>query len=194
MMSSTRDDQVPTAVMWDEVLLSYKFSEAHPMAPARLELTHALAEQLDVFAAENIQQVTPPEATDEQLALVHSSEFIDAVRSCSAGDGTGRQDVGLGTEDNPVFEGLHAAAARIAGGSMKAAEMIWSGEVQHAVNFAGGLHHAHRTRPAGSASTTTAPWPSSACWNWVPNAWPTWTWTPITGTAWSRSSGTTPAC
>lgn len=147
-MSSTRDDQVPTAVMWDEVLLSYKFSEAHPMAPVRLELTHALAEQLDVFEAQNIQLVTPPEATDEQLQLVHSPEFIQAVRSCSCGDGTDRQDLGLGTEDNPVFEGLHAAAARIAGGSMRAAEMIWSGEVQHAVNFAGGMHHAHR----GSAS------------------------------------------
>ena len=27
---------------------------------------HALAEQLDVFEAQNIQLVTPPEATDEQ--------------------------------------------------------------------------------------------------------------------------------
>ena len=49
---------------------------------------------------------------------------------------------GLGTSDNPIFPGMHESAALIAGGSVAAARAIAHGEVDRAVNFFGGLHHA----------------------------------------------------
>lgn len=49
---------------------------------------------------------------------------------------------GIGTPDNPAFRGMHDASALIAGQSVAAAEAVWRGEAAHAVNFAGGLHHA----------------------------------------------------
>ena len=53
-----------------------------------------------------------------------------------------RSGHGLGTSDNPIFPGMHESAALIAGGSVAAALAIAHGEVDRAVNFFGGLHHA----------------------------------------------------
>ena len=44
---------------------------------------------------------------------------------------------------------MYEASALIAGGTVLAAERVWSGESQHAVNIAGGLHHAMRARASG---------------------------------------------
>ena len=44
---------------------------------------------------------------------------------------------------------MYEASALIVGGSVLAAEQVWSGASQHAVNIAGGLHHAMRSRASG---------------------------------------------
>ena len=44
---------------------------------------------------------------------------------------------------------MHEASALIAGQSVGAAEAVWRGEATHAVNFAGGLHHAMPGSAAG---------------------------------------------
>lgn len=138
-----------TAVVWDESLLAYKFSEDHPMAPVRLELTHRLLSDLGVLDRPGIRMVAPPVATEEELAAVHDRDYIQAVQDCSSGTLTESPEHGLGTEDDPVFPALHESSARIAGGSALAAELIWRGEVNHAVNFAGGMHHASRSSASG---------------------------------------------
>ena len=56
---------------------------------------------------------------------------------------------GLGTPDNPIFPGMHDSAALIAGGSVAAARAIARGEVDRAVNFCGGLHHAMADSASG---------------------------------------------
>ena len=56
---------------------------------------------------------------------------------------------GLGTPDTPTFPRMHEASARIVGGSVAGARAVWSGQVQHAVNFAGGLHHAMPSAGSG---------------------------------------------
>jgi acetoin utilization protein AcuC len=56
---------------------------------------------------------------------------------------------GLGTADNPIFDRMHEASALITGGSVGAAQAVWTGAAQHAVNVAGGLHHAMRERASG---------------------------------------------
>jgi len=56
---------------------------------------------------------------------------------------------GLGTDDNPIFPGMHENAALIAGGSIDAARAIAHREVDRAVNFCGGLHHAMPDHASG---------------------------------------------
>lgn len=148
-MTSTSEARIPAAVVWDEALLRYEFSRAHPMAPVRLDLTHRLSEALGLLDRDGVRTIRPEVASDELLACVHDPDFIRAVRSVSSGEAPDRLEMGLGSDDNPVFPDLHEAAARIVGGSVAAAEAIWAGEVGHAVNFAGGMHHAARGQASG---------------------------------------------
>ncbi|HVQ91689.1 MAG TPA: acetoin utilization protein AcuC [Mycobacteriales bacterium] len=134
------------AVVWDDGYLGYKLSEDHPLHPVRLALTVSLARGLGVLGHSSVQMLRPEPASDELLTLVHSAEYLDAVRRAPTDPDVGH---GLNTPDNPVFADMHEAAALITGGSVLAARRIWAGESQHALNIAGGLHHAMRAQASG---------------------------------------------
>ncbi|MCZ7417439.1 MULTISPECIES: acetoin utilization protein AcuC [unclassified Streptomyces] len=127
-------------VMWDEAVTGYDFGSGHPMDPVRLALTMRLVEAFGLDAKSEVRAASPAGAST--LGLVHRQDYIDAVRRVSAEPGRADGSYGLGTEDDPAFAGMHEASALIAGQSIAGAEAVWRGEVQHAVNFAGGLHHA----------------------------------------------------
>jgi acetoin utilization protein AcuC len=132
------------SAIWDEGYLHYDFGE-HPLAPVRLDLTVRLARELGVL--ERLQVVRPAPADREQLLQVHDADYLDAVRRASSDPSfTG---FGLGTDDDPVFPGMYDASALIAGGSAVAARQVSDGTVEHAVNIAGGLHHAMRGYASG---------------------------------------------
>ncbi|WP_372408467.1 acetoin utilization protein AcuC [Streptomyces luteireticuli] len=127
-------------LMWDEAVTGYDFGPGHPMDPVRLSLTMRLVEAYGLDKAMRVVAARP--AGESTLRLVHRQDYIDAVRAASADPREADASYGLGTPDDPAFEGMHDAAALIAGQSVGAAEAIWRGEALHAVNFAGGLHHA----------------------------------------------------
>ena len=56
---------------------------------------------------------------------------------------------GLGTEDNPVFPGMHEASALVAGATLAAARAVWSGSAEHGASIAGGMHHAMAAHASG---------------------------------------------
>lgn len=128
------------AVVWDPALCSYDFGPSHPMAPVRCDLTIRLASDLGVLP----RVVPAPSATRAQLEQVHDPAYIDAVER-----GYPAPRWGLGTDDDPVFEGMHAASAHIAGASIEAARLVGSGEAVHAANVSGGLHHAMTDHASG---------------------------------------------
>jgi acetoin utilization protein AcuC len=129
-------------------MVSYDFGPSHPLAPVRVALTVSLAEALGVLSLPSVSVVVPAAATDDELLLVHTPEYIAAVRQAGA-DGRGNGWYGLGTADNPVFPGMHEASALIAGGTLAAARSVWSGECAHGANVAGGLHHAMAGQASG---------------------------------------------
>lgn len=127
-------------LMWDEAVTGYDFGPGHPMDPVRLALTRRL---VDAFGLDREVEVVAAKAAGEStLRLVHREDYIAAVRAASADPGAADQSYGLGTMDDPAFAGMHEVSALIAGQSVGAAEAVWRGEALHAVNFAGGLHHA----------------------------------------------------
>jgi acetoin utilization protein AcuC len=139
----------PAALVYDDGLTRYNFGPGHPMAPIRVDLTMRLARSLGVFANPDLRLVAGPVATDDELMLVHTAAYIDTVKRLS--DHPDQTDLGhgLGTEDDPVFEGMHDASAHIVGATLEAARLVWSGEVAHAVNVSGGLHHAMADSASG---------------------------------------------
>src|SRR4051812_21567233 len=99
-------------VIWDDVLASYDFGRDHPLRPLRLDLTFALARDLGVLARPHVTVAAPAQSGDDELALVHDRDYIAAVRR-APDELAGRLSTryGLGNGDNPVFTGMHEAAA-----------------------------------------------------------------------------------
>ena len=137
-----------THVVWSTAMLGYDFGPQHPMAPLRLDLTFRLARQLGVLDAPGVELHESEPASDALLATAHELGYIEAVRRAEA---TGEPDLdhGLGTEDDPIFPGMHEAAARVVAGSVAAATAVWHGQAAHAVNLAGGMHHAMADHASG---------------------------------------------
>ena len=136
----------PTRVVWSPALLAYDFGPRHPMAPLRLDLTFRLARELGVLDAVEIVGAEP--APDEVLEYAHDPAYVAAVRRAAA-TGIADEARGLGTDDDPLFGGMHEAAARAVAGSVESALAVWRGAAGHAVNLFGGLHHAMPDRASG---------------------------------------------
>ena len=93
---------------------------------------------------------------------MHDCAYVDTVRTLSRGlepgasFGTAPPDlraraatVGLGVGDTPAFAGMHDASLAVVRTTVAAARLVLAGEVQHAFNPGGGLHHAMPDRAAG---------------------------------------------
>ncbi|RJK96075.1 acetoin utilization protein AcuC [Vallicoccus soli] len=136
-------------VVWDDAFLAYDFGPFHPMAPVRVDLTVRLARELGVLARPGVEVSDAPLADDALLERVHDPAYVAAVRAAGADPRGCDGSWGLGTDDNPAFAGMHEASAHVAGATAQCAERVWRGEARHAVNVAGGLHHAGRAAASG---------------------------------------------
>jgi acetoin utilization protein AcuC len=129
------------ALPWDDALVGYDFGAQHPLNPIRVALTVELARSFGVLDRPGVSMLPVDPAADDLIGLVHTSEYVEAVRTAAA---TLQPDAahGLGPGDNPVFAGMHDAAAMVVGATVAAARAMSEGSVDHAINVAGGLHHA----------------------------------------------------
>ena len=139
----------PATAVFDTRLTEYDFGPDHPMSPLRVDLTMRLAQELGVVGEGRLRLVPAPIASDDQIATVHDARLIDAVMRMGRHPGPGEEQLGLGTEDNPVFLGMHEAAAHVVGATLEAFRQVWSGDSQHSASIAGGLHHAMPDRASG---------------------------------------------
>lgn len=135
-------------VVWDERLASYDFGPGHPMAPVRVELTIALARELGVLDRPSVSVATAEAADDDLLRLIHDASYIQAVKDIDV-EPRANLAAGLGSADNPIFPGMHAASSLVAGASVAAARAVLTGQSRHAANIAGGLHHAMPAAASG---------------------------------------------
>lgn len=123
---------------------SYDFGPGHPLTPRRF------GPGIDLLRTLGAEPGLAPEpAPDEELLWCHEPSYLEAVKRLS-GDPGGRPEAGIGRGgDNPAFTGMHAAAAMVAGGSIRAMEAILRGDEEHAFHPGGGLHHAMADRASG---------------------------------------------
>lgn len=130
--------------------LHYRFNDEHPFNQQRIVLTLDLMKELQLI--ENHHFISPRYATDEELLMVHDAKYIDIVKLAGQERTIEQQRLesyGLGTEDTPVFPRMHDATSLIVGGTVTAAEAVMEGKTDHAMNIAGGLHHAFRGKASG---------------------------------------------
>jgi acetoin utilization protein AcuC len=123
--------------------LTYDFGPGHPLTPRRF------GPGIDLLAAVGARPGLAPEpASDRELRLVHTAEYIRAVRRFSA-DPSRLPERGIGPGDTPAFAGMDEAAASVAGGSLRAIEAVLDDRASHAYQPGGGLHHAMPDRGSG---------------------------------------------
>ncbi len=144
---------------WDERLTGYDFGPGHPLAPIRVKLTIELARAFGLLDQAGVSVTPAQPASDAELQFVHDPGYIAAVkaagelaagaRAMEDGDFRSLLGHGLGTEDDPVFAGMHDASSLVAGATVAAARAVWSGSAQHGASIAGGLHHAMRGHASG---------------------------------------------
>jgi acetoin utilization protein AcuC len=137
-----------TAFIYTENFSDYKFNDKHPFNQLRVKLTYDLLTEIGALSKGDI--VKPRLATDEEIAMFHNENYINAIKQASVGripDNIER--FGIGTEDTPVFSSMHNAASLIVGATLEATDLVMEGKTKTAVNLAGGLHHSMKDKASG---------------------------------------------
>src|SRR5699024_4579309 len=77
--------------------------------------------------------------------------ILEAVKKASHAKLTDVEgmEFGLGTEDTPIFAGMHEASASLVGGTLTAVDEVLQGNVSHSLHLGGGLHHGFKRKASG---------------------------------------------
>ncbi len=144
----------PVALVVSASPTAYDLGEGHPMDPLRRHLALELIRAYGLADAPSVETIEAAPAGDDQITAVHATDYVEAVKRLGARpDGADDPNAviwGLNRiGDTPAFPGMHEAAAAVCGGSIAAAEAVWSGRARRAFHVGGGLHHAMGNRAHG---------------------------------------------
>lgn len=129
-------------VMFGDELAEYHFGQNHPFGPNRYWVFKKEFEQRGLIHHVNL--CSPRIASENQLQLFHSKDYINKVKELSA-TGSGYLDKG----DTPARKDIYEAACFVVGTILKGIDLIMSGTYQHVFSPIAGLHHATRHSAAG---------------------------------------------
>lgn len=127
-------------VLEGKELLLYSFPSPHPFNSQRAQ---AFWDELKTRGLA-VTHVEPQKAGKDLLELFHTKDHVRFVELASH-LGYGSLDQG----DTPAFKGVLEASEYTVGSTISGVEKVMKGELDHAVNPVGGLHHATRDASAG---------------------------------------------
>jgi acetoin utilization protein AcuC len=105
---------------------------------------------MGLLSGDGRSEVPPKPAERIILKKFHSARYLHALQNASKGKwDSSAFDMGLGTADCPVFNGLYQYAVLASGATITGAELILAGSADVAFNPSGGFHHAHPQRASG---------------------------------------------
>ena len=136
--------RAPTGLVWHELFMWHDTSPLasvlpsgrgviEPDAPAESAASkRRIKNLLDVSGlTDRLTLIRPRPATDDELMLVHSRAYVDAVRAMSAGSG-GDARLAAPLGETPFGPGGFDIAALAAGGIIAAVDLILAGTVRNA--------------------------------------------------------------
>jgi len=119
------------------------FGPNHPLQGARYTEAWKVMNRRGIASNPAIVQLAPRHATKEEVRLAHEEGYLEQVRWLS------RAGTGMLSPDTPSFKGMYEYGFLTVGGSIVAVEAVLAGSVAHAINLAGGFHHASLSRGGG---------------------------------------------
>ena len=122
----------------------YSFPEGNPMHKSRIELFAQSLKQMTSQNAESITIIEPVLATEDDLLVFHSKEYVERVKKLSK---TGEGD--LNVYDTPAFKGVYEASLFPVGSTLMGLQGILDWKFDHFFNPVGGLHHASADEARG---------------------------------------------
>ena len=156
-------------LLFEPLEMQYDFGPHHPMHSQRLQALIELLAESDLWRSENaLTRLHGRLATDDELQLIHTPNYIDAIQRLSVATSDQEHDqqalsqlamrYGLADGDTPAFPDMHTASATIVGGTLVALDVVmggaagqWTGTGQplHVFHPAGGWHHAWAEHASG---------------------------------------------
>ncbi|KAK9511524.1 hypothetical protein O3M35_000163 [Rhynocoris fuscipes] len=136
------EDSIQVGLILDGNLLQE--SSKLPNVANRAFVVHKLIESYDLLRNLKLYEVEPAE--ESELCNFHSSDYIQYLKSINNSytpDDDVELEYGLGY-DCPPLDGLFDYCRWIAGGTLSAVRALLRAEVDVAINWTGGWHHAHR--------------------------------------------------
>lgn len=159
--------------MFDPTELNYMFGPDHPLHPIRIRALIDLLTSSGLWQDGDVStRLDLHPATIDELALVHTREYISAVQRLSIPEAENASDEeraqrnelaqhsGFGDSDTPPVPDMHDISARIVGGTLTALCAVLGlpeggtfetedARPLHVFHPAGGLHHAWAERASG---------------------------------------------
>jgi len=131
------------AFIYSAELEKYRYPSEHPFNTIRAKKTREIVNSLGLLTGDGRSEVPPVPAERLVLKKFHSARYLHALKTAAKGRwDTEALNMGIGTGDCPVFEGLYEYAVLATGATLVAAKLLLSGKTEVAFNPSGGFHHA----------------------------------------------------
>jgi acetoin utilization protein AcuC len=139
-----------SAFLYSEFFSHYDFGALHPFKTTRAQIVYELCHRYHLLDSPWIEVIKPEPLPFEQLTLFHDSEYLVLLQAASSKAFAFEMlGCGLGTEENPVIEGLYTLISLSAGATYRGAELLALEDFTLAFNVFGGFHHAGKAHAEG---------------------------------------------
>jgi acetoin utilization protein AcuC len=138
------------AFLYSTKLEEHPYPKGHPFNTYRAKKTRDIVISMGLLDGENNIEVPPEPAERIVLKKFHTARYLKALKTASHGGWDMEAiNMGIGTGDCPVFEGLYEHAVLATGATLTGAKLLVSGSADIAFNPSGGFHHAMSERASG---------------------------------------------
>ncbi|MCJ7777436.1 MAG: acetoin utilization protein AcuC [Sedimentisphaerales bacterium] len=138
------------AFIYSNELEKYHYPPEHPFNVDRAAKVRRILNSMGLLSGDGRAEVLPHPADRITMKKFHTARYLHALKTASKGIPVLEAlDMGIGTGDCPVFEGLYEYAVLACGATLTGAKLILAGDADVAFNPSGGFHHAHPERAAG---------------------------------------------
>ncbi|MBN2018713.1 MAG: acetoin utilization protein AcuC [Sedimentisphaerales bacterium] len=140
----------PSAFIYSPALEKHSYPQGHPFNTIRAQKTREVLLSMGLLAGPDRIEVPPAPVDRLVLKKFHTPRYLHALQNCSKGEFDNEaMNMGLGTTDCPVFEGMYEYSVLAAGATITAARLIIDKKASAAFNPSGGFHHAGPEKASG---------------------------------------------